>query len=88
MGKEFDPEMHQAISLEENDEQEPNTILLVLQRGYFFQERLLRPALVTVSNKSAAWLKANPVQYSDEEAADEVVEAADDAETTTVDDIE
>lgn len=45
----FDPKFHEAISTQENSEVEPNTILTVLQKGYFLYDRLVRPALVIVS---------------------------------------
>ncbi len=44
----FDPHLHQAISVVPSD-QEPNTVVMVLQKGYLISERILRPALVTVS---------------------------------------
>jgi molecular chaperone GrpE len=44
----FDPHSHQAISVVPAA-QEPNTIVAVLQKGYSINERVLRPALVTVS---------------------------------------
>ena len=47
-GTKFDPAQHQAISVVPA-EQEPNTIVSVLQKGYLIAERVLRPALVTVS---------------------------------------
>lgn len=47
-GDKFDPHHHQAISMVPA-EQEPNTIVSVLQRGYLIADRVLRPALVTVS---------------------------------------
>jgi len=48
LGEQFDPNQHQAISIVESDE-EPNKILTVLQKGYLLNERVIRPALVTVS---------------------------------------
>ncbi|MNY62217.1 heat shock protein GrpE [compost metagenome] len=48
VGEKFDPHRHQAISMVPS-EQEPNTVVNVLQRGYMIAERVLRPALVTVS---------------------------------------
>ena len=48
LGEKFDPNLHQAISAIEADG-EPNTVLSVLQKGYSLNERVLRPALVTVS---------------------------------------
>ena len=47
-GTRFDPHQHQAISVVPAD-QEPNTVVSVLQKGYTINERVLRPALVTVS---------------------------------------
>ncbi len=47
-GTKFDPHQHQAISVVPA-EQEPNTVVAVLQKGYLINERVLRPALVTVS---------------------------------------
>ena len=47
-GTKFDPHQHQAISVVPAD-QEPNTVVTVLQKGYVIAERVLRPALVTVS---------------------------------------
>lgn len=44
----FDPHQHQAISVVPAD-QEPNTVVTVLQKGYLIADRVLRPALVTVS---------------------------------------
>jgi molecular chaperone GrpE len=49
-GSRFDPHQHQAISMVPAPGQEPNTIVGVLQKGYTIAERILRPALVTVSN--------------------------------------
>ncbi len=47
-GAKFDPHQHQAISMVPSD-QEPNTVVSVLQRGFLIADRVLRPALVTVS---------------------------------------
>ncbi|MBT2335193.1 nucleotide exchange factor GrpE [Variovorax paradoxus] len=48
-GAKFDPHQHQAISVVPAPDQEPNTVVSVLQKGYTINERVLRPALVTVS---------------------------------------
>ncbi len=48
VGEKFDPHRHQAISMVPAD-QEPNTIVAVLQKGYIIADRVLRPALVTVA---------------------------------------
>lgn len=48
VGQKFDPNRHQAIGTVESDA-EPNTVVTVLQKGYLLHERVLRPALVQVS---------------------------------------
>lgn len=48
VGEKFDPHRHQAISMVPS-EQEANTVVSVLQRGYLIADRVLRPALVTVA---------------------------------------
>jgi molecular chaperone GrpE len=48
-GTKFDPHQHQAISMVPAD-QEANTVVSVLQKGYSIAERVLRPALVTVAS--------------------------------------
>lgn len=47
-GSKFDPHQHQAISMIPSD-QEANTVVSVLQKGYLIADRVLRPALVTVA---------------------------------------
>ncbi|MEO8152338.1 MAG: nucleotide exchange factor GrpE [Rhizobacter sp.] len=47
-GTKFDPHQHQAISMVPA-EQEANTVVAVLQKGYLIADRVLRPALITVS---------------------------------------
>ena len=47
-GTRFDPHQHQAISVVPAA-QEPNTVVAVLQKGYLISDRVLRPALVTVT---------------------------------------
>jgi molecular chaperone GrpE len=48
VGEKFDPHRHQAIAMVPHD-QEANTVVTVLQKGYLIADRVLRPALVTVS---------------------------------------
>jgi len=51
-GDRFDPHQHQAISVvprPADSSQEPNTVVAVLQKGYLIADRVLRPALVTVT---------------------------------------
>jgi len=52
-GEKFDPHRHQAISQVPSD-QEPNTVVSVLQKGYVLNDRVLRPALVTVAQAAPA----------------------------------
>ncbi len=47
----FDPCFHQAMNQVETEEQEPNTVVHELQKGYLLKERLLRPAMVSVAKK-------------------------------------
>ncbi|MDD3517947.1 MAG: nucleotide exchange factor GrpE [Chromatiales bacterium] len=47
-GERFDPEQHQAMSMQESSEHAPNTVLAVMQKGYRLNDRLLRPAMVVV----------------------------------------
>ena len=48
-GEPFDPKLHQAMSIVENQDVEPNTVISVMQRGYVLNGRLVRPAMVMVS---------------------------------------
>jgi molecular chaperone GrpE len=52
LGEKFDPHRHQAISQVESDE-EPSTVVSVLQKGYLLNDRVIRPALVVVSKPKA-----------------------------------
>ena len=51
-GEPFDPQMHQAMSIVENPDVEPNTILTVVQKGYLLNGRVIRPAMVMVSKNA------------------------------------
>lgn len=53
VGEKFDPNFHQAMAMIESDE-EPNTVINVMQKGYKLNDRVLRPALVTVSKEKQA----------------------------------
>lgn len=52
-GEPFNPELHQAMAMEERDNVEPNTVIRVFQKGYTLSGRLLRPAMVVVSKTPA-----------------------------------
>lgn len=45
----FNPEVHQAMTMLESDEHEPNQVMMVMQKGYTLNGRLIRPAMVAVS---------------------------------------
>jgi molecular chaperone GrpE len=49
VGEPFDPRHHEAVATDPSSDLPPNTVVEELQRGYYFQDRLLRPAAVTVS---------------------------------------
>ena len=52
VGKKLDPNFHQAMMEVEDDTKEPGTIVQEIQTGYMMKDRLLRPALVSVSKKT------------------------------------
>ena len=49
IGESFNPEHHQAMSMQPTSEYEPNTVVNVFQKGYLLNGRLLRPAMVIVA---------------------------------------
>ena len=50
----FDPDFHQAMSMQERADVEPNTVVTVVQKGYTLNGRLIRPAMVIVSKAPEA----------------------------------
>lgn len=48
-GETFDPEVHEAVSMQETDEHAPNTVVAVVQKGYTLNGRVLRAAMVVVA---------------------------------------
>ena len=52
LGEPFDPSEHQAMSMVENSDMEPNSIAAVVQKGWKLNERLVRPAMVMVVKES------------------------------------
>lgn len=48
-GETFNPELHQAMSIQESADHEPNTVMFVMQKGYELNGRVVRPAMVMVS---------------------------------------
>ena len=65
-GQRFDPHRHQAMAAVEAD-QEPNTVLEVMQKGYTLHDRVVRPALVTVA-KAVENGRGNPISDSNLES--------------------
>ena len=63
--KKFDPNFHQAMSEIEDDDKDPGTILHEIQAGYMLGDRLLRPALVSISKKKADNDKENKDKKSE-----------------------
>jgi molecular chaperone GrpE len=49
LGEPFDPQYHEAVSMIESPDAEPNTVLMVMQKGYTLHGRLLRAAMVMVA---------------------------------------
>jgi len=52
-GEPFDPNLHEALSMVESADLEPNSVIAVIQKGYTLNQRLIRPALVIVSKSSS-----------------------------------
>ena len=52
-GEPFDPQLHQAMTMVENADMEPNTVMAVMQKGYTLNGRLIRPAMVMVTKAAS-----------------------------------
>jgi molecular chaperone GrpE len=52
-GEAFNPELHQAMSIQPRDDVPPNTVVNVVQKGYTLNDRVVRPAMVMVSQAKA-----------------------------------
>ena len=48
-GEKFNPELHEAVSMQEIEDSESGMIITVMQKGYSLNERLIRPAMVVVA---------------------------------------
>ncbi len=68
LGKPFDPNLHEAVSVEERPEAAEGEIVAQLQKGYLLKDRLLRPALVVVAKAGERAQAAGP----DEGAAEDI----------------
>lgn len=49
IGQPFNPELHEAMAMQPDAEKEPDTVLMVIQKGYMLNDRLVRPARVVVA---------------------------------------
>jgi molecular chaperone GrpE len=49
LGEEYDPNFHQAVMTEKQEGTNPNIVIEVLQKGYMFKDRVIRPAMVKIS---------------------------------------
>ncbi|MBL13761.1 MAG: nucleotide exchange factor GrpE [Gammaproteobacteria bacterium] len=59
MGEPFDPQLQQAVTILENPDVEPNTVIEVMQKGYTLHGRVIRPAMVVVSKEPESENKNN-----------------------------
>ena len=57
LGEPFNPNEHEAISVVENPDMEPNSVCLVIQKGYKLNQRLVRPAMVMVTKEAVRELR-------------------------------
>jgi len=53
LNEQFNPEYHEAMSMQERADVAPNTVVTVVQKGYLLNDRLIRPAMVIVSRAAA-----------------------------------
>ncbi len=53
-GEPFDPELHEAMTMQPSEDAEPGSVLTVIQKGYVLNGRLLRPARVIVAAEPPA----------------------------------
>lgn len=53
LNEKFNPEYHEAMSMQEREDVPPNTVVTVVQKGYLLNDRLIRPAMVIVSSAAS-----------------------------------
>jgi len=68
MGQPFNPELHQAMTMQPSADVAPNTVINVFQKGYVLNGRLIRPAMVVVSQAAPAEKPADDSINLDEQA--------------------
>jgi molecular chaperone GrpE len=71
VGEPFDPGKHEAMMQVESADHEPNTVVSELQKGYFLNDRLLRPAMVSVARAPGQEEEGNEHGSQDEEESAE-----------------
>jgi molecular chaperone GrpE len=59
LGDHFDPALHEAMIMQESEEHEPNSVMMVIQPGYQLNGRLIRPARVIVAKGKAPSIDEN-----------------------------
>jgi len=59
MDKPFDPHMHEALMFTERADVDEHTVVGIIQKGYLYEDKLLRPARVTLSRKPAVAAETN-----------------------------
>ncbi len=70
VGEPFNPDLHQAMSMQDAPDAKPNTVVNVFQKGYQLNERLVRPAMVVVASaNSGSSLGQSPGENSIDEMA-------------------
>jgi molecular chaperone GrpE len=86
LGEPFDPNVHEAMSMCEDDEAEPNTVVQEHQRGYMLKDRLIRPCLVTISRASESEAEKSEQAQSEKSKESAGEESPDKEESGAVED--
>jgi molecular chaperone GrpE len=76
-GQPFDPHVHEAVGRVETDECPEGHVVEVLQKGYHFKDRLLRPSMVSVAHPASDAGETPDSPKNEEENEDEVVQHED-----------
>ena len=71
LGQSFDPAKHEAMAQLDSESHAPNSVIDEHQRGYFYRERLLRPALVTIAKGLKTNEKKNEPNKVENDPADD-----------------
>jgi molecular chaperone GrpE len=71
VGKEFDPNLHDAIMMEESSEYEEDTVVEDFQKGYIMYDRLIRPSKVKVAKAGSSADQPNTINGNEEEESGE-----------------